>query len=92
MPVALPPKPPAIVAPQPVPIMKDIELISNGRTYHIPVQGIPCAANVLFVSRVVQQPSQRMTVVLSCDGAMSPIEVSDDPTPAPWPAEKTKKR
>jgi hypothetical protein len=77
-------KPPAIMYATPAPtILKEIELVSGGRTYHIPVTGIACAGETVFVSRIVQQPSRRLTVVVSCDGPGVVEEVTDDPTVAP---------
>ena len=68
MPVQIPPKP-AIIAPAPIPVLKEIKVISGGKAYHVTVNGIPCSRDVVFVSRAVQVPSQRMTVAISCDGA-----------------------
>ncbi len=78
---ASPPPKSAWVAPSPTPtppLLADIEIISNQIAYHVPVTGVPCAANTMFVTRIVRRPSQRMTVVVSCDGAGSALEVNDD--------------
>lgn len=77
---ATPPKP-AYVAPAPSPVLRDVEIISGGRVWHIPVASLPC--NSLAYSTVVKTPSLQQTAVLSCNGAPPVVEVSDDPTSAP---------
>jgi len=76
-----PPPKPAWVAPSPTPtppLLADIEIISQSLAYHVPVVGIPCSPQTVFVTRIVRKPSQRMTVVVSCDGAAAALEVNDD--------------
>jgi hypothetical protein len=75
-----PPPKPAWVAPSPTPYptLADVEIIAQGVAYHVPVVGIPCSSQTMFVTRVVRRPSQRMTVVVSCDGAGASLEVNDD--------------
>lgn len=77
---ASPPPRPAIStpAPTPYPTLADIEIIAQNVAYHVPVVGIPCSSQTVFVTRVVRKPSQRMTVVVSCDGPNGTLEVNDD--------------
>lgn len=75
-----PPKPPIVApaTPTPYPTLADVEIVAQGMTYHVPVVGIPCSAQTVFVTRVVRKPSQRMTVAISCDGPNGALEVNDD--------------
>lgn len=76
-----PPPKPAIMAPaspSPYPTLADVEIIAQNVAYHVPVTGIACASQTVFVSRIVRKPSQRMTVAISCDGPNANLEVNDD--------------
>jgi hypothetical protein len=85
----LPSAPPAFTAPAPV--LQDIEFVSGSRAWHISI-GTPCAR--VFTTRFMRVPSQRMTLVVSCDDPNSsfsvvPIETPDELSTPPARKQKS---
>jgi hypothetical protein len=79
--------PPAIHAsPDPnMGTLRDIVVQSGGRTYHLPV-AVSCRLDgVAHTHETISQPSNRVVVVIACDGPSSLDLLQDEATSAPNP-------